>query len=139
LLLSERNSTRQTKIEKHRQIKKNNKKVIKKDNHIKKQKKKFENRTKVIKRFKSIKGGLEGNTEEMIQIHTLRSVSCLRCGRNKDFTTECFGKWCEAGESLGDNKNKDEEKRKVSEKDKGDANKWKPAGIKSDQQKKKDK
>jgi hypothetical protein len=82
---------------------------------------------------------LEGITEETIEKNKLNSVSCWRCGKNNHFATECFAKWNEAGESLVDNKINDEKKRKVLKKNKGDAKKLKSAGIKTEQEKEKEK
>jgi hypothetical protein len=63
----------------------------------------------------------------------------LEVGRNNHFTTECFAKRNEAGESSVDNKINDEKKRKAPEKDKGDAKKLKTAGIKTEQEEEKEK
>jgi hypothetical protein len=75
---------------------KENKKDYNKDENIKEVK----DRKSKDKRFSSTKEALNGISEELIQKHKAANATCWRCGRSNHYTTECYAKIADGGESL---------------------------------------
>jgi hypothetical protein len=88
--------------EKEKVINKNkdNRKEKKKEDTYKNNKKEEKDKKPKEKKYASTKEALKGISEELIQKHKSAGTSCWRCGRSNHYTTECYAKTAENGDSL---------------------------------------
>jgi hypothetical protein len=85
---------------KEKENKNKNKKENKQDYNKDENKKEVKDKKSKDKRFSSTKEALNGISEELIQKYETANATCWRCGRSNHYTTECYAKIADGGESL---------------------------------------
>jgi hypothetical protein len=113
---------------------KDNRKEKKKEETYKNNKKEEKDKKPKEKKYASTKEALKGISEELIQKHKSAGTSCWRCGRSNHYSTECFAKPAENGDSLEKPIISSQNKRKRNDDDEEskDTKKGKTAAVRAE-------